>query len=185
MYVNVINGVILYEEPFTNSIMASILKYGDLAVLYERSDSVETIDGVTDYWYKVGFPSSFGWVFGGYLSERLPPNIPIICGYWEVENSNARTTGGYLRYLFSLSRFSNNSNGNYSIFILSSSIDEIGNWELSGNILTLTATYRYGEGELSIPEIRRYNISIRDNNYFTLRSSSGNGTNLIRGRTWY
>jgi hypothetical protein len=88
MHVNSPEGLRIRAEPSINSRIVGINSYGQCIVLDEKSDVAVTIDGITAYWYKsFNYKGGNGWVFGGYLSENLPPNVPIISGIWEVENN--------------------------------------------------------------------------------------------------
>ena len=64
------------ESPESDEIVASI-PYGHLVKIYnEKTEEKDTIDGITDYWYKaycnLDYDKSYtGWVFGGHLSKIL------------------------------------------------------------------------------------------------------------------
>jgi len=66
MYVNAEDGLRIRAEPSTGSSIVRALQHGQRIVVAERSASA-TIDGITDYWYKIS--SEAGWIFGGYLSS--------------------------------------------------------------------------------------------------------------------
>ena len=89
MYVNSKEGLRKRTEPSLTSKRIGILPNGARIVVLERSTSAETIDGMTDYWYKTDGGMFDGkwyketWVFGGYLSEMLPLDVPAILGRWD------------------------------------------------------------------------------------------------------
>lgn len=64
------------KSPESDEIVASI-PYGHLVIIYdEKTKEKDTIDGITDYWYKaycnLDYDKSYtGWVFGGHLSKIL------------------------------------------------------------------------------------------------------------------
>ena len=64
------------KSPESDEIVASI-PYGHLVIIYdEKTKGKDTIDGITDYWYKaycnLDYDKSYtGWVFGGHLSKIL------------------------------------------------------------------------------------------------------------------
>jgi len=52
---------------------------------------MDTINGITDYWYNCSggiFGASTGryWVFGGFLSESMPDDTPIVFGRWDTNH---------------------------------------------------------------------------------------------------
>ena len=60
--------------------------YGERIIVYEKDNS-ETIDGITDYWYKIRVPglSGFYWVFGGYLANEIPSEVEPVLGMWNTD----------------------------------------------------------------------------------------------------
>ena len=64
------------KSPESDEIVASI-PYGHLVKIYnEKTEEKDTIDGITDYWYRaycnLDYDKSYtGWVFGGHLSKIL------------------------------------------------------------------------------------------------------------------
>jgi hypothetical protein len=173
MYVNSPEGLRIRAEPSINSRVVGMNSYGQCIWLLERSDVAVTIDGITAYWYNSSNGSGGnGWVFGGYLSENLPSNVPIISGIWEAENNRR------LVYSFDL-------NHRYWIGRKESGGGRSGEWELSGNTLILREDgYEYGE--IVPQEIYRYIISFINNNYIILRENRNEGEiKLIRSNNFY
>lgn len=62
------------ETPKTGAPVVSIPN-GHLVIISQRTKEKDTIDGISDYWYRVGCDISeeyyTGWVFGGYLTKIL------------------------------------------------------------------------------------------------------------------
>jgi hypothetical protein len=132
MYVTSKEGLRIRSVPSTNGEIVGVLQYGERVIVRRRNtsnwplngigqdDIISTIDGIYDYWYQM---ENNYWVFGGYLSEVLPPDVPIILGIWE----NAPCTE---LYIF----FSDNSfQGGFAF----KGGAWYGNWSLTGNELVI------------------------------------------------
>lgn len=87
MFVTATAGLNVRSEPSTGSNVVRTLRYGEFIQIWGRSDEPVTIGGITDYWYTTGRPGVsdefYTWVFGGYLSEELPEDLPVIIGKWD------------------------------------------------------------------------------------------------------
>jgi hypothetical protein len=127
MYVTSKEGLRQRIEPSLNSRIIHAFPYGEILVMSERSDFTETIDGITAYWYKTWVPwpirEDWGWVFGGYLSDTLPLDVPVIIGHWVSENNDQL----YCRFRV--------ASHDYSIWYKDTSAGSDGEWELEGNII--------------------------------------------------
>jgi len=87
-YVNSKEGLNQRESASAASRRIGTLLHGTRVILYEKSDNQETIDGITDYWYKCrggGRFNGFYWVFGGYLSTTIPEDTAPFLGYWNTD----------------------------------------------------------------------------------------------------
>jgi len=87
MLVSATIGLRVRESPSLGSRVLGTLPYGKAIGLQQKTKDRVTIDGISDYWYG-GYVylenyRGFGWVFGGYLSDRLEDD-PLI-GFWSVE----------------------------------------------------------------------------------------------------
>jgi hypothetical protein len=74
MYVTSEDGLNVRNTPSLNSTKITTLIFGELVTAYEKG-SVATIDGMTDFWYRIFYSDGSlnnGWVFGGYLSKESP-----------------------------------------------------------------------------------------------------------------
>ena len=72
MYVTAERGLNAREAPGLSSNRILTFDFGTRIWATERGQA-DTIDGITDYWYRVlTNSSSYGWVFGGYLSDEPP-----------------------------------------------------------------------------------------------------------------
>ncbi|MDR2972225.1 MAG: SH3 domain-containing protein [Bacteroidales bacterium] len=130
MYVNVIDGLYHRSSPQISSEKIGLLTFGEEITVFERSN-IDTIDGITDYWYKTqprvngSSKNEWSWVFGGFLSDKMPFGVEPVFGYWDSDL-------GYNFYWFFSPR-----NFFYHGLKGPGLIRNGGNWELSGNILTL------------------------------------------------
>ncbi|WP_461247562.1 hypothetical protein [Treponema sp. R6D11] len=84
MYVIAKEGLIERTRPSTSSERASQkpYTYGEQIEVFSRQDYTDTINGITDYWYRTTVGND-RWVFGGYLYEELPDDLPFFIGYWD------------------------------------------------------------------------------------------------------
>jgi hypothetical protein len=92
MYVTSKEGLRIRSVPSIKGEIVGTLLYGERVIVKGQNtsswplsgigpnDIISTIDGIYDYWYQLG---QGNWVFGGYLSEVLPPDAPIVLGVWE------------------------------------------------------------------------------------------------------
>jgi hypothetical protein len=87
VYVNHEEGLRKRSGASVYSNVVGLLLHGERIIIYTRTNNIETIDGITDYWYSINYANDL-WVFGGYLSEKLPSDLPIILGKWNNINSN-------------------------------------------------------------------------------------------------
>ena len=95
MYVNSLDGLRVRVAPSLDSVRIGAYLHGERIIVYARNDASINIDGITDYWYQIrrahfdGKWYDTAWVFGGYLSESLPLDVPVVLGLWEDENHNS------------------------------------------------------------------------------------------------
>jgi len=150
MYVSSKDGLIQREGSSANSRRIGLLLYGQRIIIYEKGPK-ETINGITDYWYKSHTshtPNSsvytWCWVFGGYISEELPTDVPVFLGLWEDKNDNS--------WIYSF-----DPNGRYMKGIKNSDRIERGKWSLKENIITIVFTEDDIE-KIILDEIDRNNI---------------------------
>jgi len=77
-------GLRVRSSPFLDGEVVDLLYFGERIVIVKNVRVEDSIDGITDFWYKM--PPS-GWVFGGYLSDQLSKDAPVILGVWEDRDS--------------------------------------------------------------------------------------------------
>jgi hypothetical protein len=91
MYVTATNGLRQRLTPSTNGKVVGTFLYCEPIRVREKSKNTVTIDGITDHWYKVDCKIYFGgkyveysYVFGGYVSDKLPSDAPVtkFAGSW-------------------------------------------------------------------------------------------------------
>ena len=171
MYVVAREGLRKRAGPSINENIEGILLYGERIVVFDRSSSVETINGITAYWYRTfGQWTNTGyrwtWVFGGFLSENLPLDVPVHFGLWEEFENNRHI------YLFL-------PNGIYRQGIKNSEWFRSGRWELNEDEFIIITEYFRNE-RLEIPEMENVKINIIDRNNIILTFPDGNQDNLVR-----
>lgn len=79
MYITSEEGLNVRNAPSLNSNRMITLIFGERVRVNEKG-SIATIDGITDYWYRISYWNGIstrddGWVFGGYLSKNIPFHI--------------------------------------------------------------------------------------------------------------
>ena len=170
MYVNASSGLRMRDDPSLSSSVRVTIPYGERIVVTARSGTTVTIDRITDYWYKTFIRGYTGWVFGGYLSETLPSDVPVILGLWEAENNTGRV-------------FYFNSNNIYREGHKESEWYRIGKWQLNENkLILITESGAYEE--LPEPEIKETYISVINRNTVVLLYSDGVQVRLIRSNDY-
>ena len=146
MYVIFNEGIHKHSRPSSDSNRIGSLSYGARIIIYSRSDNTEIINGIEDYWYSTTFFEFRGnklydnWVFGGYISERIPFSVPIIFGRWENIN--------FIDEFFEFDFFDNE----FAHGIKETGMFVRGTWVLNNNIITINLTSG-GEGIGIINEI--------------------------------
>jgi len=79
------DGLNKKEYPSNESKNLGSLFYGSRVIIYEKSNNIDTINGIKDYWYKCSYGGSF-WVFGAYLSKEIPEDTEPVVGYWNTDS---------------------------------------------------------------------------------------------------
>jgi hypothetical protein len=134
MYVNATDGLIRRSEPSIDSIRIGTYSHGEKVTVLERSQHPVTIEGITDYWYKtqvdywVDEHYNSSWVFGSYLSENRPLNIPVIIGSWRDDRANPY----YYKF---------RANYSFLIGLSETNAGYEGTWSLNENIIKLEILY--------------------------------------------
>ena len=101
------NGLNLCTEPSFNSTrIRGVQQYTRLNA-HAVTNEKETIDGISDYWYKVDTGTETGWVFGGYLISNAPNNSNFILEKPVMENGIFMFSDGQTRNINS------NSSGDF------------------------------------------------------------------------
>jgi len=126
MYVTSKTGLSERSEPSTRGNVTERFRYGAMVQVFSRQNTTVTIDGITDYWYSTRYSDkSDRWVFGGYLSEELPDDLPVIVGRWDIINESR------MAIVFSI------EDNHFHIGIKESSASIGGNWQINGNRITV------------------------------------------------
>jgi hypothetical protein len=167
VYVNNKEGITIYLEPSVNSEIIARYVHGERVIVYDRNDKQVTINGIRNYWFQVrGIIDkkwyNRAWIFGGYLTEQLPEDVPAIIGYWDVENRE--------NYMF---RFS--ANGDFVEGVKQSDMAVFGKWTLNENKLNIIDE----RGNVII------DIVIINRNEIILNYTDGNKKILVRNFNVY
>jgi len=171
MYVTAKDGLRERAEPSTNSKINRTLIYGEFVQVFARQNTPVTINGITDYWYSTIYylDRSDSWLFGGYLSEELPKDLPVIIGRWDVEGE-----GNSRRY------YQFEPNNEYAEGIKETDMGFFGTWKLNGNIITI---YLSRAGNIDeIEKTETIYLTIIDRNNIQLKFNGGT-VNLKRNKT--
>ena len=125
-YVSSKEGLNKRELPSISSKKIGVLLYGSRVIVVEKGAAKETIDGITDYWYRCQ-GREIAWVFGGYLANRIPDDTISIIGYWDTDRGE--------KYYW-------NFNPDYTVSSgkKETDVDWRGNWALCDNKLTIITT---------------------------------------------
>jgi len=100
MFVTATNGLRQRLTPSTIGKVVGTFLYCEPIRIFEKSKNTVTIDGITDYWYKVycdiyfeGKHVQYSYVFGGYLADKTPSDAPVTKfeGYWEGDSDSEGT----------------------------------------------------------------------------------------------
>jgi len=165
MYVNSRSGLRVRSEPSINSSIIGVLQYGEFIIISSlsqtRSQNQVTIDGIKDYWYRIDFRIDnnwqTGWIFGGYLSDRVPNDLPFFIGRWNTIDKEENFIWPPEFYYFDVKN-------NFYAGIEGSGAGIGGTWRLNDNVVLITLTgYNMDTGEAFIlRDHLRYRINIID-----------------------
>jgi hypothetical protein len=173
------NGLRVRDNPSLNGRIITTLPYGEKLDLNKRTVEKDTIDGISDYWYScrisINNESVEGWVFGGYLIDRLESET--IVGFWRMENNRQ-----YIWYFYPNRRF--------LVGMAETSNSEVGSYELRGNTLILIydASYDRRTGELGSPSRKEARVQIINGNRIIIVNDDDSpyyNRPYIRDNQWY
>jgi hypothetical protein len=165
MYVTSTDGLKVRAEPSLSGDRVDTLLFASRIVVFDRKNQM-TIDGITDYWYRIDSSYQF-WVFGGYISENFPKNAPVILGKWDDSNSP------FLYYSFSSDR-------RYIQGYKETDMGVSGSWSLDGNNIILHLT---GSGpEREIDETVEVQLTVIDINNIRLTFPKNKTVELTRSK---
>jgi len=171
MFVNAKAGLRERTEPSIRGNINRTLLYGETVQVFFRQNTAVTIDGITDYWYSTLWSNnSDSWIFGGYLSEELPSDLPVIIGRWDDKNNEIQY------YDFSV-------NHRYAEGYKETGMGIWGTWRLDGNTLTIMQDSAMGDIIIDPPEEWILQLNIIDRNNINLLMSDNRVIMLSRNRT--
>jgi hypothetical protein len=174
MFVTSREGLRVRSSPSLNSETKDRYLYAQMVRVYARSENRDTIDGITDYWYKVQDNQWVSeWVFGGYLSNTFPREANIFLGRW-LYKANDTNSARWSHHFF-------NFDNSYVEGPLERGGASYGRWSINNNILTITMTHGIDEGGRSnYSAERRYRIEVIDNNNINLIGIGTHDLQLVR-----
>jgi hypothetical protein len=170
MYVIAKEGLDIRTEPSASGEVVDTLAYGTKIGIQKVMS--ETVDGITDYWWRVWYAGRYsspaGYVFGGYLSPARPADMPpILVGVWYSDRNSY--------YVWS---FGNKYDVAYGAW--QSETIWYGNWSLSGNILTIPKQQYWDLAEGSSSSGFTVEIKVVNTNYIEFYHQDGSVEKLFR-----
>ena len=161
------NGLNQREAASSSSKKIGTLLYGSRIIVYEKSNSKDIINGITDFWYRC-HSGGWYWVFGGYLSNIMPCDTDPVLGYWNTNRGE--------RFYWNFWPDNTVSTG-----IKETSGDWRGTWKLIGNKLIINII----PNEFSIREGEtiEINITIIDQDKLFFKYSDGKEEILVRNNS--
>jgi hypothetical protein len=177
MYVTSKEGLRERSEPSTNSKIIETHRYGAMIQVFARQNNPVTINGITDYWYSTLFSdNSDRWIFGGYLSEELPNDLPVIIGQWDVANNKAFEVTFRSNYFFRMGKKETN-------------LVQVGTWKINKEKNQITVDLEAWEDRGWEAETIYIQLNVIDKNNIELSSSTKllgyNSIKLKRSITGY
>jgi hypothetical protein len=169
MYVISKEGLRKRSEPSIDSNITGTLLYGERIVVDKISNVSATVDGITDYWYSIIYEKD-AWVFGGYLSETFPSDLPVIYGIWDDISREG------WRFIFA-------SDHSFANVRNESSLGVFGTWELNGDIITIYYKMLGDQGDppfAEIDEVENINLIINGINGIILKYPDNRTVKLKR-----
>jgi len=155
MYVVSKDGLRERSEASINSNIIKVIPYGEVITVYAKTDYTENIDEIIDYWYSTNSEND-SWVFGGYISKNLPPDVNILLGLWENINNE--------RNIFEFK-----SDQIFKNTLKYSSIGLWGTWVLNGENIIVNITQGGDDTDFAVfNEIIEINLIIIDSDNINL-----------------
>jgi hypothetical protein len=171
MYVTSREGLRERTEPSTRGRITKTFLYGETVQVFSRQSTPATIDDITDYWYSTRYSdNSDRWIFGGYLSEELPNDLPIIMGSWDDENNKRQY------YFFG-------PDHRYAEGYKETDMGIWGTWKLNGNVLILILDSAMNYAVIDPPDIINVQMTIIDRNNIILIFPNNEKVRLTRNKS--
>lgn len=85
------DSVNVRRNPSKLSEKTGVLAIGQRIRLETRSEKVDTINGIKNYWYKIRTEELTGWIFGGFIAQQAfgslsDTHVKFLCGVKRVQN---------------------------------------------------------------------------------------------------
>ena len=84
------DGLRLRERPTTDAEVLTSMDKGTRVEVLAHTESTDSIDGFTGYWYKIIYKGTIGYVFGKYINTDIGVYVP---GEYEVAGTSPTPTG--------------------------------------------------------------------------------------------
>jgi hypothetical protein len=170
MYVTSREGVRERDESSLKGNILRTLLYGEAVQVFFRQANPVTIDDITDYWYSTtsSTVNLRQWIFGGYLSDELPNDLPVIIGRWDDINNERQY-------------YSFHPNHNYAEGYKETGMGLFGTWRINGNIITIHLEQAGEEDVLN--ETHNIRLNTIDRNNIVLIFPNNETVKLRRNRS--
>jgi len=177
MFVTATGGLTIRSEGSVEGERLGLLSFRDKVTVYAKSKTAETISDVTGFWYSISDKNDT-WVFGGYLSEKIPSYDynTLIIGNWDMHYNHTGPERFFIQF---------NANKSVLIGVRESGHGFFGAWEITGNIITARAT---GGMDYDNPDhvVINYTIAeVIDQNRMIFKLSNGDTVPLTRSNISY
>lgn len=171
MFVTAEAGLRIRSEPSVQGDIMGLFLHGSRIIITERSETIDTIGDISDYWFRINdyrFPEGWvtGWVFGGFISNVFPENLPIILGLWDDINSPFISWPDGVSHFRVGYRF--RPNFSFSFFIKETGHVVRGSWEINEDIIRIFDII-YTEGHIGVDYTEEFiQLEIIDNDNIVL-----------------
>jgi uncharacterized protein YgiM (DUF1202 family) len=147
-YVNSPEGLNLRSSANIKSDKITTIPNRSVVEIIDIDKNLIVIDDIQNNWYFVNYNGITGWIFGGYLTDVLPFEVPVIVGKWKNVNDSD------IRFIFE---------SDYTYQMFGAVGVDGGTWSLIGNVLNLEGDWLAGDGDNFITdktEIEYFNLSV-------------------------
>jgi hypothetical protein len=173
VYISAKPSLNIRETASTNSKIIGKLSYGSTVNFIEKSNKRETINNLSNNWYKIRYNSTSGWVFGAYLCNKS--TFDLLGSYkWTYSHNTKNLKEDH--YLVLL----NNGNKLYGLYFgTTDDFDEAREGYLPGFYLSEINNIIINDKNIE------FNVTLNSNNIFTEEIPRGTiSVNQIKLDKW-